>query len=262
MTTQTDSDLAGPATDILKCSRQSSLTTYALLSTGSNSLLRLMLYELITGLFGNWPGAAGYLLRRTFYRLILAQVGSHALIGRNVTIRGAARISIGANALVDDNCSLDARGPDACVTLGDGVLIARNTMLRSRGRKLDIRSGTSIGGNCIIGTDSNLTIGTDVLIAAFCYLSGGGAHNFDDTHTPIIKQGCTSRGGITVGDGAWIGAHTTVLDGASIGRGAIVGANSMVKGALPEMSISYGTPAQVQRQRTSEPKPAGDIDCD
>ena len=176
-------------------------------------------------------------------------MGRGISIGRNVTFRGPRKIFIGNNVVIEDGCCLDARGDNARIILGDNIVLARNTMLRTRGESIAIGDGTSIGANCIFGTDSNLVIGKDVLIAAYCYLAAGGSHNYDDSELPVIKQGVSRKGGIAIEDGAWIGAHTVVLDGAKILKGAIVGANSLVNSTLPGKSISFGTPAKIHRQR-------------
>ncbi len=52
-----------------------------------------------------------------------------------------------------------------------------------------------------------------------------------------------------IGDGSWLGHGTVVLPGARIGRNVVVGANSVVKGELPDDCLAAGVPARVLRQR-------------
>jgi acetyltransferase-like isoleucine patch superfamily enzyme len=222
---------------------------YMKLAVGSESFFDLFRYELFTGLLSPFPGALGYLLRQKLYRQMMGKMGRGVAIGKNITIRGPKKIFIGKNVLLEDYCHLDARGANSQIIIGDNVIVARSTIIRSRNGQIAIGDGTSIGTNCIIATDAGLSIGKDVLIAAYCYLSGGGSHNYDDTSIPIIKQDFTSKGGIIVGDGAWLGTQTVVLDGVKIGDGAIVGAKSLVNKEMPAMSISFGTPAKVVRMR-------------
>ena len=58
--------------------------------------------------------------------------------------------------------------------------------------------------------------------------------------------------GCTIGDGALIGIHATVLNGAVIGEGSLVGANSLVgEGKIfPPRSLILGSPAKVVRELT------------
>ena len=92
-------------------------------------------------------------------------------------------------------------------------------------------------------------MGKDVLIAAFTYIAAGGNHIYEDKTVPIRKQGFISRGGVTLGDDVWIGSHTAILDGVTVGRGAIIGAHSLVNKDLPEWAIAFGCPARVERLR-------------
>jgi acetyltransferase-like isoleucine patch superfamily enzyme len=225
---------------------------YMHLAAGTDSFLDLVRYEILTGCLGALPGGVGYLLRQKLYPYMMGRMGRGATIGRNVTIRGPRKIFIGRNVLIEDNCSIDARTAHSRIFIGDNVIVARGTIIRSRNGDIRVGEGTSIGSNCIIATDTGLTIGRDVLIAAYCYLSGGGSHNYDDLTIPIIKQGVTQKGGIFVEDGAWIGAQTVVLDGARICEGAIVGTKSMVNKELPKNSISFGIPAKVVRMRVEQ----------
>lgn len=222
---------------------------YGSLIAGSTSMVQVLRYEMIASCLKGWPGIGGLVLRRMFYRYILECIGRNVTIGSHVTLRGALRIMLGDNVVIDDRCVLSAMQDKGRIHIGNNVFAGSNSIIRTRGRALTIGAGTRIGSNCIVATDSELVLGNDVLIGAFTYLCGAGSHNFDRKDVPIINQGCIEGKGIVVGDGAWIGAHTTVLDGVSIGEGAIVGANSLVKKDLPPFSVSYGSPARVARYR-------------
>ena len=222
---------------------------YAYFATGEDSVGYLALYELLMLLLSGIPGAAGFFLRQTCYPFLFGRTGSRVMIGRHVTLRGARRIKIGNHVFIDDFCVLDARGSNASIVIGDHVVVSRNTIIRTKGGGIAIEEKSDIGSNCILSTDSQLKVGKEVLMGAFSYLCGGGSHNFDDPDVPILRQGFTRKGGIGVGDGAWIGTHAVVLDGADIGTGAIVGAQSLVNGSLPDRCIAHGVPAKVQRFR-------------
>jgi len=228
---------------------QASWRQYARLAVGGEALGPFLRYELVTGALSGFPGALGLWLRRKLYPGLMAACGRGLILGRNVTIRGAARIRIGKNVAIDDNAVLDARGAEASIENGDGVLISRNTIIRTRNGRIAIGAGSDVGSNCILGTDSRLEIGRDVLIAAFTYVTAGGHHRYDDPAVPIIRQGFISKGGVTIGDDVWIGSHTAVLDGVAIGSGCVVGAHSLVNKSLAARSIAWGIPATRQRER-------------
>ena len=50
---------------------------------------------------------------------------------------------------------------------------------------------------------------------------------------------------IIIGEDVWIGVNCTLLPGANIGRGAIIGGNSMVNKSIPPYAVAVGSPAKV-----------------
>ncbi len=223
--------------------------TYARFTVGSPSLPRLLRYELLMALCAARGGALGIALRKLVYPSMLGSLGKGTVIGQNVTLRGCANIHIGRRVLIDEGCLLDARGPQADIRIGDGVIISSNTIIRARNAHLEIGEGSDIGVNCLLATDSRLEIGREVLVAAYSYLIAGGQHRFDEPEPIIMRQGMLPGKGIQVGDGAWIGARSSVLDGADIGAGSVIGAHALVTRPIPAMSIAYGSPATVRRTR-------------
>ena len=224
---------------------------YALLTIGKPLPAALLRYELITGLLSNFPGMLGYWLRQKLYRYILGSSGKSLIIGRNVTIRGGMKIEIGNHVSIDDNVVIDARGEKGSIKIGSGSLISRNTILRARNASITVDEGSDIGANCILATDSKLEVGKDVLIAAYSYLCAGGNHTYDRTDIPIIQQGFVSKGGVVIEDDVWIGSHAMIMDGVRIGKGSIIGTQSLVNKDFPERSIAFGQPATRQGSRTA-----------
>jgi|GEM_PF-6224010 len=55
---------------------------------------------------------------------------------------------------------------------------------------------------------------------------------------------------IVIGDGAWLGAGVIVLPGRRIGRGAVVGAGSVVTKDIPPDTVWAGNPARMLRELT------------
>ena len=58
-----------------------------------------------------------------------------------------------------------------------------------------------------------------------------------------------SKGGISVGDDVWIGTNAIILDGVSIGRGAVIAAGAVVVKDVPAYAVVGGCPAKVIKMR-------------
>jgi maltose O-acetyltransferase len=56
---------------------------------------------------------------------------------------------------------------------------------------------------------------------------------------------------IDVGDGTWIGAHSIILGGVTIGRGCMIAAGSVVTRDVPDNTLVAGVPARFKRQLLS-----------
>ena len=66
----------------------------------------------------------------------------------------------------------------------------------------------------------------------------------------IVEQEWDSeKAGIIVGDDVWIGANATILPGVKIGKGAVIGAGSVVTKDVKEYAIVAGVPAKHVRYR-------------
>ena len=136
--------------------------------------------------------------------------------GVNVTLRHPRKIRIGDDVAVDDGCVLDAKGAaNDGIRIGRRVFLGRNTILACKEGDIVLEDGVNISYQCAVFSASSVRIGADTLLAAYCYVVGGG-HEFDRTDVPVIRQGRPSKG-VDVGRGAWLGAGAVVLDGVSVG---------------------------------------------
>jgi acetyltransferase-like isoleucine patch superfamily enzyme len=157
-----------------------------------------------------------------------------------------SRISLGSGVLIDDNAALDVRGRDGRIEIADRVSIGRLTTIAAKHGSISLKAGCNIGSYCRIATNSRVEIGESVLVGAYCYI-GPGNHTEGTADEPLITRPMNIRGGVSIGDHAWLGARVTVLDGVRIGRNAIIGAHSLVKDDIPDDAVAVGTPAKVIR---------------
>ena len=135
---------------------------------------------------------------------------------------------------------------DARIRLGDRVTLRRGVVLAGNGR-LVIGSGTTINDRCQISAFDSVQIGADCLFAPQVIVLDID-HRFDARDRPLKQQGYRTAP-VVIGDDVWLGANVVVLRGVRIGRGAIVGANSVVTRDVPDFAIVAGVPARVLRMR-------------
>lgn len=106
-----------------------------------------------------------------------------------------------------------------------------------------------IGARCILWAGpgrGRVVIGDDVLFGPEVMITASG-YRFNDGH-PVTDQ-AMNEADVIVGADVWLGARVILLPGAKIGDGAIIGAQSVVRGEIPAMAIAVGTPARVVGRR-------------
>jgi acetyltransferase-like isoleucine patch superfamily enzyme len=240
----------GKAQEQLFAADKSSRDKYVELIVGRPGLGRLLKYELIVTFTQSCPGALGLGLRKLLYPALLGSCGANVVFGQNVALRHPHKIHIGSNVVIDDHCLLDAKGEsNRGIRIGDGVFIGRNTILSCKNGDIEIGDGANIGFNCELFSASRVTIGKDVLMAAYGYVIGGD-HDFSDPSRSVLTQSRTSAG-VTIGDGAWLGAGAKILDGVAVGEQAIIGAAAVVRDNVPDLAVAVGIPARVVSLRTA-----------
>lgn len=125
-------------------------------------------------------------------------------------------------------------------SVGKGTRIRKNIYLNSfrklsigincfinRGVQFDCSGSVSIGNNCSIGFNALITTST---------------HLEKDR---VGEDGCTFIGEpVTIGNGVWVGANSTILPGTEIGDNCIIAAGAVVKGKLEPHGVYAGVPAK------------------
>ncbi len=144
------------------------------------------------------------------------------------------------------------------------VLLAGNRLRHGSGLHIGARSTfwapefINIGKQVYIGKDvrveANAQIGDYCIIANRVAFVGRHDHDFRTVGLPIrfgTWIGCrhardpVRHEAVVVGSDVWIGFGAIVLTGVRIGRGAIIGAGSVVVKDVPEYGIVGGAPAKL-----------------
>jgi len=137
------------------------------------------------------------------------------------------------------------------ISIGDGVLIGAGSWLivpeqRSPGPNIVIHDRVRMNATSISAV-SRVEIEEGVAIARGCYISDH-SHGFDDPDTPIRYQPLGRVAPVLIRRGAWLGQNCVVLPGVTIGRGSVVGANSVVREDVPDRAGVPGVPARVLKE--------------
>ena len=207
----------------------------------------LLLSDLQNFLFGNLPGVLGYALRSLTQPFFLKSCGRRPAIGRQVQIRNPKAVVFGNKILIDDYAILDPQGENARLEFANTVSVGKYSLIVAKKGLIKLASGVNIASHCRIATESSIEIDESTLIAAYCYI-GPGNHQRGDG--PLIEQPMDHRGGVKIGKHVWIGARATIMDGVTIGDGAIVAAHSFVNKDVPAGATVAGTPARIISEGT------------
>jgi acetyltransferase-like isoleucine patch superfamily enzyme len=106
--------------------------------------------------------------------------------------------------------------------------------------------------------EERLVIGSFVSIANDVRFILGGNHAIDNlfsypfkTFVFGVENEAASKGPIVVGDDVWIGLGATILSGVKVGRGAVIGASTVVTRDIPPYAVVAGNPARIIKYRFS-----------
>ncbi|NNK94076.1 MAG: hypothetical protein HKP41_06965 [Desulfobacterales bacterium] len=201
--------------------------------------------------FLRWcPGALGLLLRQKWYPRLLGQCGHGVLFGRFVDLFQPYRISIGDRVIVSDHVTLDARGYDGDdygVIVDQDVFIGKATRLTARNSRIVVESGANLGSRCRIVGNLPVTIGENVLLAAYCVIGEGSQDQSD--YDPQKGLGAVIEAATVVEPGCWLGVRAELKSGATVRKESIIGAHASVEGEIPAWAVAVGRPAKPIRFR-------------
>lgn len=143
---------------------------------------------------------------------------------------------LGLNTNIDPTVKFYASAEANPITIGDGTKILRGA---------EWIGPIRVGKRCYFNKDSyiraEVTIGDDVLVGPFVRF-------VTDSHKigPANKRGgAYFRTPISIGNGVWIGASTTIVGQVKIGDGAVIASGSIVTRDVPSNTMVGGVPAKI-----------------
>lgn len=121
---------------------------------------------------------------------------------------------------------LEARAAEASIRIGSSTQINNGFVVIAE------KSSVTVGANCLIGTRVEI---------------------YDSDFHPLAKSERELRkphqwGPVVIEDDVFIGSNVRILKGVTIGRGAVIGNQSVVTRDVPPYCIATGAPAVLRRR--------------
>lgn len=93
----------------------------------------------------------------------------------------------------------------------------------------------------------SVTIGDNVKVGACVLITDTDAHPLDYLARRTSNEG-TKSAPIVIEDDVWVGAHSIILKGVTIGERSIIGAGSVVTKSIPADCVAAGNPCKIIRK--------------
>lgn len=170
-----------------------------------------------------------YCFTYPFYKATFGSITMKGRIYSPLKVEGRMNIFMGRNVYVRYKTWLEA-----------------NPLTQESSCRLEIGEGTLIGNFNHIYSTRSIIIGRNVLTADKVYIADN-SHEYTDVNKPIRDQPVKQLKNVVIGDGAWLGENVCVI-GASVGKGSVVGANSVVNSDIPDFCIAVGSPARIVKR--------------
>ena len=210
---------------------------------------------------------------------ILRKMSAEKLLDQGVTLLDKTRVDVRGDVVAGKDCTIDVNVIlEGGVTLGDNVSIKSNVVLQdvSIGDNTIIESFShlscaKVGSNCNIGPYARLRegseIGDNAKIGNFvetkktklgdgakanhlAYL--GDANIGDKTNVGAGTITCnydgTNKHKTTIGEDSFIGTNSSLVAPVNIGKGAYVGAGSVITKDVPDDALAVGRGKQVIKE--------------
>lgn len=153
--------------------------------------------------------------------------GAGSILHKPAWLYGPHHIAVGRNVILLEGLWLSAervgwKRPEPTLRIGDGV---------------------GVRPFCTISAAESVVIEDNVILSAYTSVLDS-EHTWRGGHpNPVWNPLDTAP--VRVGEGTLVGAGVAILAGAQIGRFCLIGANSVVKGEIPDFSVAVGAPARV-----------------
>lgn len=200
------------------------------------------------------------------YKLILQKVVAEVIVTlESETIRKAQQSNLARVSKLGyagENISL----PEDCDVIGQEHLFIGSDFRAARGLRLHCWKTKTFDGlssprleigdrvffnrEAYVSCAKSIKIGNDTLFGSNILITDNYHGSTQIIDTRRLSSPLSCPGTIIIEDGAWVGNNVCILPGSRIGKGSIIGANSVVNSVIPAFCIAAGAPARVIKYLT------------
>jgi maltose O-acetyltransferase len=142
------------------------------------------------------------------------------------------------------------------IKIGENSIILCELLTMPNGGEIIIGENVFIGENSRIWSGNKIIIGNRVLISHNVNIHDNISHSLNHAirheeflytyknYVPLPTNDLVAKE-IIIEDDAWIGFNATILKGVTIGRGAIIGANTVITHDVPPFAVVVGNPPRI-----------------
>lgn len=175
-------------------------------------------------------------------------------------------MTVDEKSILEPTFSLHMRCPlkgKIYLTVESNCVIGGTFIFETEEGYVSVGKRSQISGGAKLISRTGIEIGDDVIIAGGCLLYDHDSHSiyWKERKNDVVKEiedyrncgdplkskdwSVVSTQMIVIKDKAWLGYGVTVLKGVTIGEGAVIGARSVVTHDIPPYSVAAGNPARV-----------------
>lgn len=198
----------------------------------------------------SWLGIRGHSFISGLYGTCALRMKARFLgvrLGSNVTACGSVMLLRwpGGKIVIGDNVQFVSSSRRATAS---SLAFPSRLRVFGPGSSIKIGSGSQLSGVSITARSTGICLGKNVLIAPNCIIVDSDFHAPWPAQERAISPGMERDAPVSIGDHAWLGMNVIVLKGVSIGKGALIGAGSVVTGDIPENWLACGNPCRPVRE--------------
>jgi len=185
-------------------------------------------------------------------------------------VKKSNNINTDSSTILLKSCTFRFDKVQNIINIGENSMIGCNFIFESDSGEINIGCNTFINAGTSLLSRTKISIGSNVTIAWGCTIYDHNSHslNYRERQKDIQRQNndyknkvnflksknwdVVKSNPIDIKDNVWIGFDSVILSGVTIGEGAIVGANTVVRQDVEPWTVVIGNPAIVVKRLKSE----------